>query len=255
MIADALGIEAIDPPVWDMVQGPLPGWLGDAGPIGRGDPAAVAGLFEGLALVGLAMERHGSSRPASGADHQIAHLWEMQDLRHRGERVSHGACVAVAGAAVLRLYDWLLAQPDLALDPDALASRAPSLARKDAAIRAALGEGEVAARALEETAAKHAEPGALRDRLRALASVWPELRLRLRDRLWTAERMAAALAAAGAPASPEEIGLSAADLRRAAGGALWLRSRYTLLDLLTETGLLSRALAEALPDPLRERTA
>lgn len=252
IIADALGIEPIDQPVWDMVQGPLHGWLGDAGPVGRGEPDAVAGLFEGLALVGLAMERHGSSRPASGADHQIAHLWEMQDLRHRGERVSHGACVAVGGVAALRLYDWLLSLEDLRLDADAAV---PTMAEKAAAIRGALGDGEVAARALEETAAKHAEPAALRDRLRRLASVWPDLRARLRDRLWTADRMSAALGSAGAPATPEEIGLTPADLRHAAQAALWLRSRYTLLDLLAETGLLNRALAEALPDPLRERTA
>lgn len=252
MIADALGIEAIDPPVWEMVQGPLHGWLDDAGRIGRGEPNAVAGLFEGLALVGLAMERHRSSRPASGADHQIAHLWEMQDLRFRGERVSHGACVAVGGIAALRLFDWLLSLEDLRLDPEAVA---PTMAEKSVAIRRALGEGEMAARAQEETAAKHVEGAALRDRLRHLSAVWPDLRARLRDRLWTADRMSAALRAAGAPAAPEEIGLSPADLRQAAQGALWLRSRYTILDLLAETGLLARALQEALPDPLRERTA
>ncbi len=48
------------------------------------------------------MEAHGSSRPASGADHQIAHLWEMDDLHHGGERVSHGACVAVGTMTALR---------------------------------------------------------------------------------------------------------------------------------------------------------
>ncbi len=75
--------------------GCVAGW-GAAEAIAAGDRAALEGLFAGLTLVGLAMELHGSSRPASGADHQIAHLWEMDDLKFGGERVSHGACVAWA---------------------------------------------------------------------------------------------------------------------------------------------------------------
>jgi glycerol-1-phosphate dehydrogenase [NAD(P)+] len=108
IIADALGIEAIDDVAWPMVQGGLEGWLSQPDRIAAGDPAAIEGLFLGLTLVGLAMEAHGSSRPASGADHQIAHLWEMDDLHHHGERVSHGACVAVGTMAALRMFDWLL---------------------------------------------------------------------------------------------------------------------------------------------------
>lgn len=44
-----------------------------------------------------------------------------------------------------------------------------------------------------------------------------------------------------------EIGVAPEGLRTAALNALWLLSRYTLLDLLDEIGLLERAVAEALP--------
>ncbi len=80
IIADALGIEPVDDIAWPMVQGNLRRWLGDPAAIASGDRRAMEGLFAGLTLVGLAMEAHGSSRPASGADHQVAHLWEMEDL-------------------------------------------------------------------------------------------------------------------------------------------------------------------------------
>ena len=81
IIADALGIEAIDDVAWPLVQDGLRGWLSHPERIAAGDRAALEGLFAGLTVVGLAMELHGSSRPASGADHQIAHLWEMDDLQ------------------------------------------------------------------------------------------------------------------------------------------------------------------------------
>ena len=255
IIADALRIEPIDDVAWPMVQDGLAGWLSAPDRIAAGDPGAVEGLFRGLVLVGLAMEAHGTSRPASGADHQIAHLWEMQDLRHRGERVSHGACVAVGAVAALRLYDWLSRQDLTRIDPATLAAAAPSFERKAQEIAQRLGEGAIAARAREETAAKHLEGAALVGRLERLRAVWPELSRRLTGRLWPADRMVAHLHTAGAPADPAEIGLGMADLRAAVLAARFLRSRYTVLDLLEECGLLQRAVAEALSDRQQARVA
>jgi glycerol-1-phosphate dehydrogenase [NAD(P)+] len=253
MIADALGIEAIDDVAWPMVQGGLEGWLSAPDAIAAGDPAAVEGLFLGLTLVGLAMEAHGSSRPASGADHQIAHLWEMDDLHHRGERVSHGACVAVGTMAALRLFDWLLAQDLSRLDPQSRAAGAPDLAAKEAEIRAAFAQADIADRALAETRAKHVQGAALADRIARLAGVWPDLRARLRARLWTAARMADHLARAGAPVEPADIGLTPQDLHRTVLKARFLRSRYTVLDLLDDCGLLEQAAAAVLPAAVQRK--
>lgn len=242
ILADALGIEPLDDIAWPMVQDRLRAWLSDPQAIAAGDVEAIAGLFAGLALVGLAMEAHGTSRPASGADHQIAHLWEMEDLTLGGERVSHGACVAVGCVATLRLYDWLLAQDLSALD----VGRAVALRASDDAVRAqiarAFPDPGVAARAAEETAAKALEPRALRARLDRLRGGWPELRARLATQVVPADAMAAMLARAGAPALPDEIGIPPARLRATVAAARFLRRRYTVLDLLDEAGLLPAAL-------------
>lgn len=244
MIADALGIEAIDDVAWPMVQDGLEGWLSRPDRIAAGDRDAIEGLFLGLTLVGLAMEAHGSSRPASGADHQIAHLWEMDDLKHGGERVSHGACVAVGTMAVLRMYDWLLARDLPAIDPTRLSGVA--LADKEAEIRRLFGPGEIADRAIAETRLKHVEGAALAARLTRLAAIWPDLSARLGARLWRAERMAAHLARAGSPATGAEIGVDDRYLHQSILKARFLRSRYTVLDLLDECGLLEQAALAAI---------
>jgi glycerol-1-phosphate dehydrogenase [NAD(P)+] len=242
MIADALGIEAIDDAAWPMVQDGLGGWLARPDRVARGEAQAIAGLFTGLTLVGLAMERHGSSRPASGADHQIAHLWEMEGLAQNGEAVSHGACVAVGCAVVLALFDWLLDQ-----DLRGLTVPAPEWAAKEAAILAAFGAGEIATRAIEETRAKHLDPAGHALRLALIAQVWPDLSHRLRARLVPSAVMQMRLQAAKAPARAAEIGVGRAHLRRSIAHALYLRSRYTVLDLLAETGMLQVAIDATFP--------
>jgi glycerol-1-phosphate dehydrogenase [NAD(P)+] len=247
IIADALGIEAIDSIAWPLVQGGLRGWLSDPERIAAGNRAALEGLFAGLTMVGLAMELHGSSRPASGADHQIAHLWEMEDLQQHGERVSHGACVAVGCASTLDLYDWVLARDLTRLDIDGILAAAPSLDDKAAMILAAFGPGEIATRALEETRAKHLSPAGHRARLERLTALWPDLRIRLKAQVMPAAEMRRHLRAAGAPAEAADIGVPTSYLRRTVLNARFLRSRYTLLDLLDETGLLVQAVDTSLP--------
>ena len=247
LIADALGIEPLDTVAWPMVQDGLAGWLAAPERLAIGDRAALDGLFAGLTLIGLAMEAHGSSRPASGADHQIAHIWEMEDLSQHGERVSHGACVAVGCAAVLQLYDWLLAQDLTQLDALAIVERAPNPAQQAAIIRTAFGPGEIADRAVIETRAKAVSPNQLRARLALLADVWPDLSARLRARLMPAQDMIKRLQSIGAPSASTDIGVSRVHLRATIAKARYLRDRYTVLDLLDETGLLGTAIDAVFP--------
>ncbi len=247
IIADALGIEPLDAIAWPMVQDGLAGWLAAPDRLAAGDRAALDGLFAGLTLVGLAMEAHGSSRPASGADHQIAHIWEMEDLAQNGERVSHGACVAVGCVAVLQLYDWLLAQDLARLDVERVLATVPGPVELAATVRKAFGPGEIAERAVIETLAKAVTPDQHRARLALLSRVWPHLATRLRAHLMPAPEMVARLQRIGAPSAPGDIGVSRSHLRATIAKARYLRDRYTVLDLLDETGLLSQAIDTVFP--------
>lgn len=60
-----------------------------------GDTKAYEDLMYGLLLSGLAMQMTGNSRPASGAEHHMSHLWEMEVLNdyidfYHGEKVGVG---------------------------------------------------------------------------------------------------------------------------------------------------------------------
>jgi glycerol-1-phosphate dehydrogenase [NAD(P)+] len=82
-----------------------------------------------------------------------------------------------------------------------------------------------------------------------LKTIWPELRARLGGHLMGREEMADLLRAAGAPVGAAEIGVSAAHLKATVRASRFIRARYTLPDLLDDTGLLDPAIAAAVGRP------
>lgn len=245
ILADALGIEPIDDLAWPLVQNHLSKCLENPQKIAGGDSKALARLFYGLSLTGLAMEFHGSSRPASGADHQIAHLWEMEDLQHQGVKVSHGACVSIGCLSVLSLYDWLLKQDLSSLNIEQAISKQISLGKKEELIQEFFPQQQIAEKAMQETKIKHIEKEALTQRLEHLKMQWPSVEKRLRKQLMTMEEMQRLLKQAGAPYTSLDIGINHRKLRQSILSSRFLRSRYTVLDLLEETGFLESAVTFA----------
>ncbi|MEM6381976.1 MAG: iron-containing alcohol dehydrogenase [Pseudomonadota bacterium] len=247
MLADALGVEGIDDSAWPLVQDNLRFWLSNPEGIATGDPDSVARLFVGLTAVGFAMEFHGSSRPASGADHQIAHLWEMEGHKHAGRKVSHGAAVSVGCIAVLALFDWLIEQDLSTLDTASVLAVAPTLADKQTAVAHNIPDAHIAQKAQEEVAAKHPTPQEHEYRLNTIKSHWPALRQHLRDHLLRADEMSAMLSRAGAPVSAAQIGVDSDHLMRTLRAASFIRRRYTIFDFLHDVGLTEPALTQVLP--------
>ncbi|TDQ42760.1 sn-glycerol-1-phosphate dehydrogenase [Aureibacillus halotolerans] len=64
-------------------------------------------LMESLVVSGLVMMALDHSRPASGAEHHLSHVWEMQHLKHRHPQWLHGAKVGVACGIIIDLYQQL----------------------------------------------------------------------------------------------------------------------------------------------------
>ncbi len=247
ILADLVGAEPLDGIAWGIVQDGLRGWLNGSDGIARGDRDAVAGLFVGLTAAGFAMEAHGSSRPASGAEHQIAHLWEMHGKRFCGRKIAHGEAVAVSTVAVLALFDWLLEQDIAALCPADVASHAPNLACREAALGRSIADTAVAERSLTELRAKHVDTMVHGARLERMISGWNETRERLAAHLLRQDEMVGILRRAGAPAYSIDIGITLADLLATMRAAGYIRRRYTILDFLHETGLTEAAFDAVAP--------
>jgi glycerol-1-phosphate dehydrogenase [NAD(P)+] len=244
IVADALGVEPIDALPWNIVQGRLREAVSDPAGIRTGAPEAMRGLVEGLMLGGFAMQATKSSRPASGAEHQFSHLWDMEHHTHEGNAPSHGLKVGIGTLAVTALYERLLAQPLESLDIATCCAAWPDESVWLQRAQALFDEGDLRTVATREIAAKHSSATQLAGQLERLREVWPTLRSALREQLIPFTTLREMLRSAGAATEPEEIGISRGRLRDSFWKAFFIRRRFTALDLAVRTGLLDTLLDE-----------
>jgi glycerol-1-phosphate dehydrogenase [NAD(P)+] len=244
ILADALGAEPIDRQAWAIVQGRLRESVSDPGGVQSRNPAAIGRLVEGLMLSGLAMQSARSSRPASGAEHQFSHLWDMQHHTYNGHTPSHGFKVGVGTMAVTALYERLLAKDLSRLDVDRCCSVWPDEQAWAARARHLLGQNQLVEVAARELNAKNCTPSKLKEQLQRLQAVWPHLRERLSAQLLPLPTLRRMLREAGAPSEPEQIGITRGRLRASFWQAFCIRRRFTVLDLAVRAGLLDTCLDE-----------
>ncbi|MDW7980933.1 MAG: sn-glycerol-1-phosphate dehydrogenase [Verrucomicrobiales bacterium] len=242
ILADALGVEPIEPRAWAIAQGRLRELTADAPGIARADPEAVRKLLEGLLLSGFAMQAAQSSRPASGAEHHFSHLWDMQGHTHRGVPPSHGFKVGIGTLAVTALYEELLKLPLHQLDVEQCCAAWPDAETWAARAREWFTDTRLAEHASRELRAKHVHREALAAQLVKLRAIWPALSDALRAQLLPFETLRLMLEDAGAPSAPEQIGITRVRLRLSYWQALCIRRRFTVLDIAARANVLEYCL-------------
>jgi glycerol-1-phosphate dehydrogenase [NAD(P)+] len=242
ILADAAGAEPIDPPVWDTVQGLLRSWLGSPDGIAAGDPECLKHLVHGLVMSGFAMQACLNSRPASGAEHQFSHLWDMQHHTFEGKTPSHGFKVGIGVLASLALHEDLLRRDLHNFDIDAAVRAWPSLEKLEQNANKLFGAGALEKRAIEETRAKYVAGDELRTQLMQLKENWPEVRLKLTEQLIPFAELRDMLRRAGCPTEPMQIGISPARLRVSYQQCCYMRRRFTILDVMQRLGIFDEAL-------------
>jgi glycerol-1-phosphate dehydrogenase [NAD(P)+] len=192
-----------------------------------GEEAYCTKVMNALQISGLAIQLSGNSRPASGAEHHMSHLWEMHRLNETNDGL-HGEQVAVGLLAVARTYHRALAdgldyEKIAAIDPVRVMDRA-ALAPvfrdlTDGILRENLPDGTPSSSSLTRIRLTANTDRALHEAEKLLPS---------------AEAIEDLLRRAGTPLTPGEIGLddSPAFLAQSLRYAPYVRDRLTLLKVL-----------------------
>lgn len=240
ILADALQVEPIDKTAWSIVQDDLHVALTDPAGTKNGDPQAVNKLTEGLMLGGFAMQWSKSSRPASGAEHQFSHLWNMEHHLSDGKQVSHGFQVSIGTLAVTALYELALKTDFENLDIESALKQWPTLEQLKEQSLAIFKETDFPEIGLQETTAKYVDHQELEQQLKLLKNDWRSLKNQLKTQIVPFAEAKARLAMVGAPTEPEQIGISRTKLKDTFVRAQYIRRRFTILDLAVRTGYLDQ---------------
>ncbi len=196
--------------------------------IANGDDDAYFTLAKALVLSGVSMVAAGSSSPASGGEHLISHLWDMQALTESKPMHLHGAQVGVATCISAAIYQRLLTIENPSC------CEIPAWESEEERIKQA--HGALAGVVLPQAKIKHDR---WKQRLQILQSRWKDIRKGLRKmNIPKPEWFHDILQTVGAPDT-----LAAMDQTRESGIqslriARDIRSRYTVLDLAFELGVL-----------------
>ena len=201
------------------------------------ESGAVSSLMNSLIAVGAAMAYAGCSRPASGSEHHLAHYFEITGILRRAPYLFHGEDVAFGAVLTARLREWLL-------------SRTPADFRPCESPEALRARRDAVYGRISESVSRLQEQAGLDDpssRLPVIRARWDKVLAVLRTAL-PSERILEAL---------DQLGLSFGAfvrfygkerLREAIVSARDLKNRYTLLNLLADTGLLTEAADAVLSD-------
>ena len=248
MVADFVGTAPIQADAWHVLQDHLDGFLSNPKAVADGDPAAIADVFEGLTLSGIAMQAARSSRPASCCDHLFSHIMDMTGHRFNGKLQSHGFQVAIGTLTMCAVFDELFKQDLSAIDVEACVAAWPSLEEEQARALELFRNFPAPRLGYEEITKKYAPADVVREQLTKLKASWPGFKSELQKQLWPFEKMQKSFRLAGAPSDPSEIGLSREALRDMFPKVQIMRFRYNLLDLAKRGGFY-----DAIVNPLFDK--
>lgn len=242
IVADALGVEPIEPKAWSIVQDGLADALADPAGVYKGDVKAITSLVEGLMLGGFAMQWSQSSRPASGAEHYMSHLWDMEHHRYNGHFVSHGFQVSVGALAVLAFYEQILKMDLTQIDVDKCCENWMTLEELEKKAMDTFGGTAFFDRIIQESRAKYIDKENLAKQLTIVKNNWNVIREHLQKQIMSVEEAQRRLSLVGAPTEPEHIGVSRKHLRETIINGPLIRNRFTILDLAQRACLTDKCL-------------
>ena len=198
----------------------------------RGDTETMERLVRTLVLSGFGTAIVGNSQPASQGEHLISHYIDMFADASR-PLVYHGEQVGVTTLSMARLQERMLeTRPVVRGDVQA-----------EADFRAKYGD-DLGKSCWDEFSRKRLDASKADAVNARLAADWDTIREKVAAVLLPSTYLLDVMAATGADVTPEAIHLSRPFYEQALQQCREIRSRYTFLDLASDTGALSAMIAQ-----------
>ncbi len=182
-IADRLNIEKIHQKAWGLIQDDLLDWLKNPEQVLESKSDTFHNLFKGLSYSGFAMQLYKDSRPASGAEHMISHVWEMEHLSKDGIPVSHGFKVALGTVITSSLMEKLFSLPPCEINVQQILRNRPTWNQRASLIREMFPLEPLQSTVIDVCRLKWIDSKELEIRLTMFKSILPAIKTLYAERL------------------------------------------------------------------------
>ncbi len=205
------------------------------------DKDAIRAVFEGLIICGAAMKLSGVSRPASGIEHYISHVWDMRGTQFDTRVDPHGLQCGVGTYVSIRLYEMLC---DYTPDRDAAIAYVKSFDYQSWAeeLRELVGRGAESMIELEKKENKYSYEKH-RVRILKISENWADIVKIIREELPPSEEIYLLLERLGMPRALNGVGQSEALFLKVFCATRDIRDKYVLSRLTFDLGITDELVA------------
>lgn len=196
---------------------------------------AIHAVFEGLVLSGFAMTYANTTRPASGGEHYISHIWDMRGLSFGTPVSLHGLQCGIGTRIAAQIYEQI---KTVVPDSQRALTHASRFSYPDYAafLNRFMGNSAKTMIALEEKEGKY-DTKKHKSRLDKLISHWDEIVKIIEEEMPSACELEEILNAIGAPKNPEDIGIDSKILPDTVKATKDIRDKYVFSRILWDLGI------------------
>ena len=244
ILADWMGIDHINEKAWKMSQSGFHETMVSVERIMAGEPIDerknIEKMMEGLLLSGLSMQVVKSDLPASGAEHQLTGIWEMERAVSGKDKMPHGKLLSIALLTVTAIYNkFLTCALDEVLNVDQIVKEWPSLEIYELQAHEALSKVGLEKLGMQVAVSNYVTPEKLSIELQQLKEYWPDVKDRLNQQVMPVRQLYDTLKIGGMPTKPSEAGISWEHVYQTVKCVPYLSKRFNVLSLVARTGYLN----------------
>lgn len=236
-ISNLINGEYFCPAIADLIRNALKKCTDNAKGLLKRDKTAVRAVFEGLIICGAAMKFAGISRPASGVEHYISHIFDMRKAEFGTAAELHGIQCALGTYIAAGLYEKLKA---LDFDREKALAFAKSFDynKYKEFLRGFLGKSAEGMIALEEKEKKY-DIFLHQKRLEKILENRDKIIKIIDEEIPPQKELSALFDLVKLPKSPEEIGIESALIAPAFKATKDIRDKYVLSRLCHDLGIIN----------------
>ena len=202
--------------------------------IKSGDKNAIASIMEGLVISGIAADYAGVSRPVSGVEHYISHIWDMRHVEFGTPCSLHGIQCAVGTLCALDYYEKI---KKIRPDKEHAKRKFAEFDRKKLAVKLSDYLGGGASKMIEALPNRELyNPSLFEERISRISEQYDEILKVIDEELPDKEYIENMLDFLSCPKTPEDIFPDGCDLPLTFECTKDIRDKYVLSALCFDIG-------------------